>query len=79
MDADEPPPSRETTSDRLYVIDDDAQRSLAVQKPWARNPHHFKRCGRLTELGIGRATPRRDARESSTDADAESCVNARAG
>jgi hypothetical protein len=33
----------------------------------------------LTALDNGRATPRRDARDSSTDADAESRARARAG
>ena len=74
MDADDAPSTRDTTSDALYVIDEDAQRSLAVQKPWARNPHHFKRCAAVDRIENGRATRRRDASDSSTDADPDACV-----
>jgi len=35
--------AKTTAEDALYVYDDDAQRAVVAAKPWARNPHHFKR------------------------------------
>lgn len=45
MDVDEttPRPQTSTAEDDLYVYDDARARAIAEDKPWTRNPHHFKR------------------------------------
>lgn len=40
---DDPATARASASDELFVFDDTAQRLVAEQKPWTRDPHYFKK------------------------------------
>ena len=43
MDTTAPSSAKTDAEDALYVYDADAQRAAVAAKPWARNPHHFKK------------------------------------
>lgn len=52
MDVDETIPQTQTSTaeDDLYVYDDARARAIAEDKPWTRNPQHFRRFVRYDEF-----------------------------